>query len=373
MRKRGFTLIELLVVMVIIALLVGLLLPALARAKEEARKTQCRSNLRQIGMAMFMYANDNGGYHPSYGGSSGDLTPGWINFGTWSSKWNHDNAMTTGQPQPWLRLPATPARPLGIGLLWAGGYLTSKGAQILYCPSDNSGPRAAKNNGTGMPYYQVISYDNEEPFWTSGGTVIMGNDNSIGDHNDSGELDTSNYYNDCEYPPPPGPERDLGHLMVLGNYTMRLSRLGDVTGRQPWYQYEHAVKLELMGAKGIFADNLLLRLDNLARLWRWYGGPYTTRALAEAGLSELIVDMRDRIVTNHDNSYNVLFTDGAVKTFGDGGGSLLRSYTINIEWERWNDIAGATYQRPMPGATGDYKEFERYIWEAYLDTAYSAD
>jgi len=56
--RKGFTLIELLVVMVIIALLIGLLLPALSRAKEEARKTQCRSNMRQIGMAVTMYAND---------------------------------------------------------------------------------------------------------------------------------------------------------------------------------------------------------------------------------------------------------------------------------------------------------------------------
>ena len=64
MAKRGFTLIELLVVMVIIALLVGLLLPALGRAKEEARKTQCRSNLRQIGLATTMYTNDNKGWTP---------------------------------------------------------------------------------------------------------------------------------------------------------------------------------------------------------------------------------------------------------------------------------------------------------------------
>ncbi|MFH0964080.1 MAG: DUF1559 domain-containing protein [Planctomycetota bacterium] len=70
--KRGFTLIELLVVMVIIALLVGLLLPALGRAREEARKTQCRSNLRQIGLAMQMYCNDNKGYTPAAYGFAQD-------------------------------------------------------------------------------------------------------------------------------------------------------------------------------------------------------------------------------------------------------------------------------------------------------------
>jgi prepilin-type N-terminal cleavage/methylation domain-containing protein/prepilin-type processing-associated H-X9-DG protein len=66
--RSGFSLVELLVVIGIIAILIGLLLPSIQRARQVARTTQCATQLRAIGQALAVYANNNAGFLPTWSG-----------------------------------------------------------------------------------------------------------------------------------------------------------------------------------------------------------------------------------------------------------------------------------------------------------------
>jgi prepilin-type N-terminal cleavage/methylation domain-containing protein len=76
-RRTAFTLVELLVVIAIIAVLISVLLPALSKARQAANLIACRSNLRQIAMAVFMYQADNQGYYPQINFAASSFAPPW--------------------------------------------------------------------------------------------------------------------------------------------------------------------------------------------------------------------------------------------------------------------------------------------------------
>ncbi|HEX2999478.1 MAG TPA: prepilin-type N-terminal cleavage/methylation domain-containing protein [Armatimonadota bacterium] len=129
-RERGFTLIELLVVIAILAILAAILFPVFARARENARKTSCQSNLRQISNAFALYLQDYDQAYPNTG----------------------DPTLFMGRKWRW---------PLQPYLAFAGqrtGSYTSQSFNpaVLMCPSDS----------IAQQYYDGTSYSYSAAFYT---------------------------------------------------------------------------------------------------------------------------------------------------------------------------------------------------------------
>jgi len=125
-RLRGFTIVELLVVIAIIAILVAMLLPAIQSAREAARLTQCKNNLRQLGIAL-----------QNHQGAQGDYPPGVV-----ASDDNFQNGMHSGFVflLPYLEQ-STLFESYDQSLPWASDTNLAVGAtrlQIFTCPSNDT-------------------------------------------------------------------------------------------------------------------------------------------------------------------------------------------------------------------------------------------
>ncbi|MBI5759092.1 MAG: DUF1559 domain-containing protein [Planctomycetales bacterium] len=148
--SRGFTLIELLVVIAIIAILIALLLPAVQQAREAARRTQCKNNLKQIGLALHNYADGFNQFPPSFCLTAGTVLSG--NNGSWSIHGRIlpylDQVNAYSQVRLDIAWDQPPNNATGVATLKVSSYR---------CPSDPNG-NVVRIDAAGKPLTQPHTY-----------------------------------------------------------------------------------------------------------------------------------------------------------------------------------------------------------------------
>ena len=360
---RAFTLIELLVVVAIIAILAAMLLPALAAAREKARRASCLSNLKQMGTAFESYAGDYADYLPSspfwpgleitwcntkhdgtgtpiyrpsdgtcwghtisdgatkwpsrymkmyYGGKPGD-TPVRMDhaYYAYSFRTLGYASFTTSQNNTWntrkLRM-----GPVGLGMLLVSGYLSD--AQLFYCPSGAGmlGDNIGVSNDSAPPALnpEAMGGTNLRHWRAAGGfdadTLLYGN------------------WGSCKY----GSQENV----VLSQYHYRnVPLMIDL----PWHYYEQGKVAPIpgvtprayfrvsqpmvrtvreLGGRALVADTFSKgqEYDALGRNFFASQGQPIEASSTMAGMG----------ITAHRDAYNVLYGDWHARLYGDPAGRI---------------------------------------------------
>lgn len=262
--RRAFTLVELLVVMAIIAVLVAVLLPALSKTRQAANSAACLSNLRQIGMASIMHANEHRGHFPFAGyvfGSAADLlqcNPAGLGD-SGRLKYSYFLSGTSFRPQPYM---ASVAPYLG--------YKVNLGSQAAL--------QASLDDPKGVR--KVFTCPSQEPYQVKGRTVGGG---------------YSTWY---------GPETFSSYALNEGLLGHPSGGVGRMMGRVTKIRRPSELIVMADGQTNEWASGLW---------WTW--GPYTV-TLADAFINNWNAGQRNNFAINrHHRRINALFVDGHAATF----------------------------------------------------------
>ena len=340
----AFTLIELLVVIAIIAILAALLLPALAAAREKARRTSCMNNLNQMGKSFEMYLSDYGEYYPGYlnwsptSGTSAPQTdffwqlykdrrgtPDSVYFGAINNTPSHiagmhfalgvgvnsarSNAITPGPKD--LKI-----APVGMGLLLTAGMLPDE--KSLYCPSAQ-GISAGKYAAIGTASPNESSYINRSlSEWRKARQSVSGGDAGYalthGDWtrsiNRSGAPDNVKFYQVAmEYGYRNSPifcefgSGNAGNYHLLGDKYIPYTRPAVVTqaGCPPFKS------AKLLAGRALVSDDF----------WKSTNLINDTKRFSECDTTSAGVTAPGRAAYVHRDGYNILYGDGSVSWYGD--------------------------------------------------------
>jgi prepilin-type N-terminal cleavage/methylation domain-containing protein len=379
----AFTLIELLVVIAIIAILAALLLPALAAAREKARRTACLNNLKQFAVALSSYTSDYGGYLPSYispisatdnpwceesgCGSRHTYNNGWIhnqNTDAHGKGWHGFNFYFTGRPgdtdatHPGLYMSdvhvsflrcigfgskiradkasnypnartyaVADARNYDAGTLNMGpngiGFLLTSNyisdARLFYCPSSTAMPSPTAAN-SGKPSGKWTLGQWKQAGGFDGKTLMYGDWNPAGNEDFLTTMYSQAVYSHYAYRNVPMVKYETEHVNSYGENRVYLGTRPAIKA----YSGNPIFKTQrVMGNRAIMSDN--------------FGKGREQDGLGHATSNGTLAESRENVgmgIAGHRTAYNVLYGDGHSALFGDPQERII-----------WHEQGVSTYGR----------------------------